>query len=462
MNQTDVENALYAWLSENIGVRKVFTITFDGDFVTGNLIEASFDADVMEQVAFDTDQETTMMALARAIQDTEAIMKAVVTSARVITCTCALPGVDVTVTGPTVTLGASQPDATISVTTEEVAVPVWIGDQAEPPGDYPYATIRIDSVISLGLDEMRGVDDDTNMTHLGGQRQATVSVNYLGEKPMERLALARSSLEKISVLETFAESEIAIGSKNQVQNLTAMLESDFEKRSFFDFIIFYNENYEDDLSSIESVEIEDGRLLQPASFGTTYYTVGLSGNGQYIQTPIVVDPAATDFTIMVNAYLSAMAINPITGVANADTAIYAQANGTGTGRTWLGVQASSTSRGDFTSNFNGTVRVSDFTVRLRRWVTYAARYTLSTQTLDLFANGVLETTFTGVTPEAANGAHRIGIGKDGLNDFTGYIGPSAFYERALNDAQILAFADSLTAPLSESQNDFFYAMTEKW
>ena len=70
---------IYQWLTKSMGKEEIFTITFDIDFVVDNLIDASFDGQAIDQVAFDTDQATTMQLLAEAIQKTNSILACIVT-----------------------------------------------------------------------------------------------------------------------------------------------------------------------------------------------------------------------------------------------------------------------------------------------------------------------------------------------------------------------------------------------
>lgn len=452
MIEQDIQDAIGDWLSQNIGVRQVFTITFDSDFVTGNLIDITFGTEDMTQVEFTATHAATMIALARAIYETDAIFKAEVTGAREITCTANVPGVTISLTGPTITGGASQPEATTETTTEAVFVTVVDADQAAPHPTYPYATIKVHSIMSIGDDDDRGVDEDTNLTLMGGQRQATVDVNYYGEKHMERLMAARSSLKKMSVLDSLrAAAGVAIGSRGMVQNLTELMETDYELRSFFDFTIYFSENYEDDVSSIETVSF-NGTALQSGSYVTRYYTAALAGTDEYLETAIITDPAADDFTLMVNAYLTEI---------SDDVVIYTQEEDTGSAQVFLGVERQTSTRGTLYSSINGVQNFTDFIVRPNRWVTYVLRYNKDDQILDVFINGSLVNSFTGIVATSATGLHRIGTNKDADGNFLiGNVGPSAFFHRALTDAEISDLSISLTAPKTFSETDFFYAMDQ--
>ncbi len=255
MNEDGVKNLLYTWLKREMGSPHVFKINFDVDFVTGNLIDGNFDGSDMDQVAFDTDQATTLKAVAASIQKTLAVFKAIVTGAREITVYGATNGSNVVVVGPTVTGGASQALATLTDIQDPVFVEVIFSDQNAPRPNYPYAVVRFDSIVQIGCDEIRAIDPETNIANIGGQRRGTVSVSYFGPSPMQEIMKAYNSLEKETVEDLFFANRVAILQKNSVQNLTEMLETNFEEHTFFDFYIGFAENIEDYLGIIQDVEL---------------------------------------------------------------------------------------------------------------------------------------------------------------------------------------------------------------
>lgn len=262
MNEAGLKLALYNWLSTELGVRHVFTITFDADFVSGNTINGSFDAEAIDPVSFVTSHAVTLAALATEIQKCDEIFKAEVTASRQITCTGFVTGDTISVTGPTVSGGATQAVATIATTTAASSVPCIFADRTDDTGraaprpeTYPYATIRLGTIIQVGHDELRDIDEDTCLANIGGQRRGTVSINFFGPRPFENVMKAYNSLEKMSLIDTFYAAGFSILEKNDVQNLTGMLETKFEERASFDFFIGFAENIEDDLGIIETVDL---------------------------------------------------------------------------------------------------------------------------------------------------------------------------------------------------------------
>lgn len=255
MNEAGLKLTLYNWLSSQLGQPHIFTITFDSDFVAGNVINASFDAEAMAMVNFTTSHANTMILLARAIQRTAEVFTAVVTGPRQITVAGLENGDTIVVTGPVVTGGLTQPVATVVSTQSPSTVLVVHSDQVAPAPLYPYAVIRIDSIVKTQFDETRIMDEEANIASIGGQRRATVSISCFGNNPLQMASQARNSLSKRTVLDQLSSAGIAIISTEPILNLTTVLETEEEKRADFDFFIGFADSIGDDLGVIESVEL---------------------------------------------------------------------------------------------------------------------------------------------------------------------------------------------------------------
>lgn len=257
MIQSQIKSTLYTWLKRVLGTRQIFTLTFDADFVTGNVISATFGATSFT-LNFDTSHAVTLETLRRFIQTTPEISSAQITGARQITCTVYTPGTNLTVTVPTVTGGATQAVCTRTQTQAPVDTTVVFAEQlsALKPPAYPFATIRLASFVGNGWDEYRSFDQQTGLVNMGGQRQCTVEINYFGTDSMTAMSDIFNSLSWPSMIDFFSQNGCAIGVKNSIQNLTAMLESKYEERAFFDFTLLYADNYTHDFEVIEKAEIE--------------------------------------------------------------------------------------------------------------------------------------------------------------------------------------------------------------
>lgn len=253
MDESVIKSTLYTWLSQTLGQAHVFTITFDANFVLGNTINISFDGENMEEVESTSSHSDTINAVVESIQKTLKIFKAELTGEREITCTAAVAGDSITTIVNVTGGGVVLPSATIADVIPSSSVTVIFADQTATRPDEPYATIRINSTNKNGFDEIRSIDTTTNIATIGGQRQATIQIDYFGSEPIENIMKAYNSLEKRTLIDTFSAAGFAYINKSNIQNLTSMLETKYLERASFDLVIGYADNIEDDLGIIEKV-----------------------------------------------------------------------------------------------------------------------------------------------------------------------------------------------------------------
>lgn len=254
MNESTIRLALASWLKSCLGTPHKIKLSFDADFVAGNVINATINAVANTAVNFSVSHENTLTALAKELQKHPAILIAAVTGAKEITITGLSPGTILTFSVLTVAGGVSQPVSTLTTLESPVAVTVIMADQAADRPLQPYATIRYGSIQSIGHDE-RGEIDDQGISTVKGQRRMTVSVQYLGQNPVQEIMKAVNGLEKMSVHEAFLNAGLSVMDVGPIQNLTNFLETSPEPRATFDFYLGLAENIFDDVGVIEKVEL---------------------------------------------------------------------------------------------------------------------------------------------------------------------------------------------------------------
>lgn len=106
-------------------VAQVQTLTFSADLVTDNVINMDIDGIAISPVTFTSDHDTTMAAIATAIQNHASISAASViggAGSRVIQITAGTAGIPFVVTNILVTLGGSQATGAMATTTANVGV----------------------------------------------------------------------------------------------------------------------------------------------------------------------------------------------------------------------------------------------------------------------------------------------------------------------------------------------------
>jgi len=142
---------------------------------------------------------------------------------------------------------------------KETGLTVIFAEQAAPrPDKIPYATIRVDSLMTLGgSDELLPVDV-TGVISMKGTRQLTVTCEIIGNGAYNLTEKALGSLSKTSVVERLeSEYDMAIIDVGSIVNLTGLLETEWEERTQLDVLVAYAYEQDDDVGLIESVEINE-------------------------------------------------------------------------------------------------------------------------------------------------------------------------------------------------------------
>jgi hypothetical protein len=145
----------------------------------------------------------------------------------------------------------------------------WIfEEQAQSrPSVRPYGTIRIMSSEQVGGDDYKNPVDSQGNRILKGVRRGIISLNIYGPSAVEKMMIARDSMFKVSNIDklwnTYGISTLSTGN---LQNLTGLLETDFEERAQMDVNILFARNISDETGLIEHVEITgeaEGHIVGP-------------------------------------------------------------------------------------------------------------------------------------------------------------------------------------------------------
>lgn len=195
--------------------------------------------------------------------------------------------------------------------------------------------------------------------------------------------------------------------------------------------------------------------------GSPTYTAGkvgnaltLSGTGQYVTTPFVINP--------LNASFTATAWVKYTGTINNSLTVspviiqQADVNGTGRGWLWLSKYSATTANSlRFASSIGGSATYGTTVPVSGTW--YMVSVTYSAGTVKIYVNGVLDGTST-KTAETSDGGLLIGSSKAFDNLWTGSIDEVAVYNTALSAAELLTIynnASTSVNQLSSASNKIF-------
>lgn len=133
---------------------------------------------------------------------------------------------------------------------------IW-SEQSAPRPERPYGTLRfLTGPVKSGADEERVCDDGTVLS--SGPRQFTLSVNIYGEEALNIMATLQDSLDLNSCREFFRDQGLSVFEELGVQNLTSLIESEYEDRSQMDIIFNYSSNVKDIVEAgiVETVELQ--------------------------------------------------------------------------------------------------------------------------------------------------------------------------------------------------------------
>jgi len=135
-------------------------------------------------------------------------------------------------------------------------IPVIFYNQNAPRPSLPYITLYLQSLLAIGEDYTT-TPDVIGGVDLIGDREFTLQVQSYGGDPMTLLENMRTSLQKQTVLDTLREDGIVFVNHFPINDITALLDTEFETRASMD-ILFRIAQFDEDISGlIETVEIEE-------------------------------------------------------------------------------------------------------------------------------------------------------------------------------------------------------------
>lgn len=172
----------------------------------------------------------------------------------------------------------------------------------------------------------------------------------------------------------------------------------------------------------------------PTAGGAALFGSGVQFDGidDQIDIPFVINPITNTFAASVWFNVTDLSGTHI---------LLQQLDGTGVGRTWLGVQSS----GVLYTYLGGSALNGQTAVSLNEW--HHAAVTYDGQTVRLYLDGRLEASQLR-TLEASDGDMRLGVDKTGNDRFTGMMDEFILYDRALKTDEIYVLAQSGTSGIA--------------
>jgi len=124
------------------------------------------------------------------------------------------------------------------------------------PERYPYAVIRVGTINKIGsFDRIGDVDAEGNRKIIG-DRQATVTVDIIGEGANEAILKIMSLTDAPTVLKRlYTDYEVSIQGILNYQNLSNVLETEGQERAVIDYLAGFAYVIEEEAGWIEKVQV---------------------------------------------------------------------------------------------------------------------------------------------------------------------------------------------------------------
>lgn len=138
-----------------------------------------------------------------------------------------------------------------------LAVPIIFYHPNSPRPDFPYITLHILSSISVHQDWSDNSTNNAGNLSMKGDRQFTLQIQAYGGDVITRLESLRTSLQMQTVLETLREDGIVFYQSFQINDITELVDSKFEKRAQMDILFGIAQTYNDNVGFFEEVELQE-------------------------------------------------------------------------------------------------------------------------------------------------------------------------------------------------------------
>lgn len=147
-----------------------------------------------------------------------------------------------------------------------VGMPVIFWEPNAPRPSIPYITLFLNAFVSPNQDYFSSETNGSGLVNMSGDRKFTLSIQaYGGSDPLTLLENLRSSLQKQTVLDTLRTNGIVFYQSLNIEDITDLLDSQWEKRASLDVMMGIGQAYTDDPGYFDHAEIEQEILDQIGS-----------------------------------------------------------------------------------------------------------------------------------------------------------------------------------------------------
>lgn len=139
---------------------------------------------------------------------------------------------------------------------DATSLTVIFANQAGPRPSHTYLTLLLMGIRNVGWDDRRAIDD-SGIQDLKGDRIATASINAYGAAAWDKVRDAINDLHKTTVRDKLKAASLTPRRVLALDDLTALIETEWEPRAHFDAEFGLMDEYTDDVGLIEHVEVTE-------------------------------------------------------------------------------------------------------------------------------------------------------------------------------------------------------------
>ena len=147
---------------------------------------------------------------------------------------------------------------TWAVSVVPIGMPVIFWEPNAPRPLIPYITLFLNSILAVNQDWTANEADVLGEVEMKGDRQFTLSIQaYGGTDPLTVLENIRSSLQKVSVLDTLRTNGIVFYESLNISDISDLIDSQYEKRASMDILFAIGQVYSDTTGYFDNIEIQE-------------------------------------------------------------------------------------------------------------------------------------------------------------------------------------------------------------
>lgn len=149
------------------------------------------------------------------------------------------------------------------VTLVPMGMPVIWYEPNAPRPVVPYITLYLNAVTQVNQDYSSPEADVAGIIFMRGDRSFVLQVQAYGGEPLNILENIRTGLQKVTVLDTLRAIGVAFNIAGIINDITQLVDSQFEKRAQLDLTMTTAQRYTDNPGYFDHAEVQQ-IYLDPA------------------------------------------------------------------------------------------------------------------------------------------------------------------------------------------------------